>query len=168
MTVAEFARRLLFGRRDRIAGTVYGTLIVMGAITAGAGARTEPAELAAIAFSTVFVLWVSHVYAHTLGESIERGRRLDTDELAHVARREMALLLASVGPIAALLLGAFGVLRVSRAVWLALALGVATLAVQGVRYARLEHVGRLGTVIAVALNLLLGLVIVALKIFVAH
>jgi hypothetical protein len=45
---------------------------------------------------------------------------------------------------------------------------VATLAVQGVRYARLEHVGRGGTFVVVLVNVLLGLAIVLLKALVAH
>lgn len=168
MSVAAFTKRLLFGRRDQIAQTVYGTLIVMGAITAGSGAHAEPAELAAIVFATVLVLWIAHVYAHGLGESIEQGRRLDRAEFVSVAHRESAHFVAALGPIAALLLGAVGLLRESRAIWLALGLGLATLVVQGVRYARLEHVGGLGMVLAVAVNVLLGLVILALKLLVAH
>jgi hypothetical protein len=45
---------------------------------------------------------------------------------------------------------------------------VATLGAQGLRYARSERMARLGTVVAVAVNLGLGLVIVALKVFITH
>jgi hypothetical protein len=45
---------------------------------------------------------------------------------------------------------------------------VSTLAVQGIRSARLERLGRIGTLVAVALNLSLGLVIVALKVLLSH
>jgi hypothetical protein len=168
MGIAAFTKRMLFGTRDRIAGTVYGTIVAMGAITAGAGAHPDPAGLAAIVFTTVLVLWIAHVYAHGIGESVDRGRRLDRAELTSVARRELAIPLAAVGPIGALLLGAFGVVRGSRALWLAMALGIATLAVQGVRYAQLERIGRWGMALSVAVNVLLGLVIVSLKILVAH
>ena len=143
MTFAEFTKRLLFGTRDRIAGTVYGTIVVMGAITAGSGARAEPSHLAAIVFATVLVLWISHVRARPRRERRPRASARPRG-VASVARRELGLLLAAVGPVLALLLGAIGVVRESRALWLAMALGVATLAVQGVRYARLEHIGRLG------------------------
>ena len=49
-----------------------------------------------------------------------------------------------------------------------MALGVATLAVQGVRYARLEHIGRLGEVLVVSVNVLLGLSLVGVKLLVGH
>jgi len=53
-------------------------------------------------------------------------------------------------------------------VWLALGLGVAALAAQGVRYARLERLSRTGTAVVIGLNLLLGLSIVILKVLVVH
>jgi hypothetical protein len=161
-------RRLLLGTPGSISGTVYGTIVVMGAITAGAEAAGEPWRLAAIVSATVLVLWLAHVYADGLGESIGRGRRLDRAELLSVARRELAIPLAAVGPTTALLLGALGVFGESRAIWLALGVGLATLAVQGMRYARLEHLGRRGTAVSVSVSLALGLVIVALKALVAH
>ena len=158
----------MLGTPGSIAGTVYGTVVVMGAITAGSHDAPEPWSLAAVVGATVIVLWLAHVYAHGLGEAIGRGRRLDRAELVSVARRELAIPLAAVAPIAALILGGLGVFKDATAVWLALAIGLATLAVQGVRYAGLEGLGGRGTVTSVALNLTLGLVIVALKALVSH
>ena len=168
VSVGQSVLRLLFGTRERIAGTVYGTIVAMGAITAGAGAEADPSRLAVIVFATVLVLWIAHVYAHSIGESVEHGRRLDRAEFISVARRELAIPLAAIGPVAALLLGSLGVVRESRAIWLALTLGVVTLAIQGLRFARLEHERFWGTVFSVAANVCLGLFIVVLKIFVAH
>ena len=54
------------------------------------------------------------------------------------------------------------------AVWLALGIGVVTLGVQGARYAAVEQLDRTGTLTAVAVNVLLGLVIVGLKALLAH
>ena len=85
-----------------------------------------------------------------------------------ITGRELAIPLASVLPLAAIALGALGVVRDKTAIWLALAIGVATLAVQGIRYARLERLSRIGTLVSVALNLCLGLLIVALKVLLAH
>ena len=159
-------RRIVLGTPGSIAGTVYGTIVVMGAITAGA--VREPWHVAAVVDATVLVLWLAHVYAHGLGESIARGRRLDRPEFLSVARRELAIPLAAVAPTAALVLGGLGVLRDSTAVWLAIGIALVTLAVQGVRYAALEGLGPLATAMSVCLNLALGLVLVALKVLVAH
>jgi hypothetical protein len=45
---------------------------------------------------------------------------------------------------------------------------VATLTAQGVRYARLERLNPVATSISVAVNLGLGLIIVALEAFISH
>jgi hypothetical protein len=148
---------------------VYGTIVVLASLAAGGDAFKDHLwHLAAIVVTTVVVLWIAHVYAHGLGESLRAGRRLDVAELGAVAGRELAIPLAAVAPTTVLVLGAVGVLRGSRAVWLAVAVCVATLAFQGLRYARIERLSRLATFAAVAVNLALGLAIVALKVAVAH
>ena len=163
------AKRLLFGSAGGMAGTIYGTIVVMATVTAGSqGEDTDAWRLAVAAGVTVLVLWVAHIYSHALAESLERRRRLDRAELGAVARRELAIPAAAVAPIAMLVLAALGVLREQTAVWLALGVGVGTLAVQGARYATLEQLGRTGTLVAIALNLFLGLVIVGLKALLAH
>jgi hypothetical protein len=163
-------RRLLFGSADGIAGMVYGTIVVMGAIAAGSGsnAQAEPWRLATIAASTVLVLWLAHVYSHALAETIDAGRRLDRAEVIAVMRRELPIPLAAVAPVSALLLGAVGVLSETAAIRLALGIGLATLALQGLRYGGVEGFSRLGTVVAVVVNFSLGLVIVALEVALTH
>lgn len=148
---------------------MYGTIVAMAALAAGASAYAHDLwRLGAIVSGSVLILWIAHVYAHGLGESLTLGRRLDASELSAIAGRELSIALAAVLPVAAVALGAAGVLRDETAVWLALGVGVATLAVQGVRYARLERLGPAGTVVTVALNVSLGLVIVAMKVILAH
>ncbi len=165
------ARRLLFGSRETIAGTVYGTIVVMGALAAGsAGSHGElrPSQLAAIVAATVIVLWIAHVYSHALAETIRLDRRLDAAEVASVARRELAIPLAAVVPVTVLVLGAVGVLRESTAVWIALGFGVATLVVDGFRYAAVDRLSPVGTLVTVTINLALGLLIVGLKAGLGH
>jgi hypothetical protein len=140
----------------------------MAALTAGSEGSSGLWQLSAIVATSVLVIWVAHVYAHGLGESIDLGRRLDAAELAAIARRELAIPLAAVAPIAALALGALGFVRDTRAVWLALAIALATLMLQGARYAGVERLSRTGTLVSIGVNTLLGLVIVALKAGLSH
>jgi hypothetical protein len=142
----------------------------MAALTAGAegNGSSNLWALIAIVATSVLVIWVAHVYSHGLGESIELGRRLDAAELAAIARRELAIPFASVAPIAALVLGTLEFVRDSRAVWLAVLIALATLMLQGARYAGVEQLSRTGTLISIGVNTLLGLVIVGLKAAVAH
>jgi len=160
--------RVVFGSRDSIAGTVYGTIVVMGAIAAGATTDPRPGKLAAAVAATVVVLWIAHVYSDALAETVKLGRRLDRTELASVARRELAIPLAGVAPVTALVLGEVGVLRESTAGWLAMGIGLATLLVQGIRYAGVERLSPLGTAVTVGINLGLGLLIVGLKAGLGH
>lgn len=161
--------RFAFGSRAAIAGTVYGTVVVLAVLAAGGRAFEHDLwRLVAIVVTTVVVLWMAHVYAHALGESVVVGRRLDAAELGAIARRELAVALAAVVPTAVLVLGALGLLAGRTAVWFAFATGLATLAVQGLRYARVEQLGRTGTVAAVAINLALGLTLVLLEVIVSH
>ncbi len=163
------ARRLVFGAGRTIAGTVYGTIVVMATVTAGyQGKDTNAWRLAVVVAVTVLVLWVAHLYSHLLAESIEGGRRLDRAEVGAVARREWSIPAAAAAPVAVLVLAALGVLSEQTAVWLALGIGVATLGIQGARYASLERLGRAGTLTVIAVNVFLGLVIVGMKALLAH
>jgi hypothetical protein len=167
--VGDFLRGLLLGTGERIAGIVYGTIIVMSVIAAGsAGTHSDTAGIAAFALTTSAVLWLAHVYSHALELSVESGRRLTLGKLRGLARREASVIRAALLPTAALLLGAFGLLNDRAAVWLALGLGTAVLAGQAFVYARIEGLGRVGTGASVAVNLSLGLTVVALEASLAH
>ena len=162
------AEHVFFGVGAGIAGTVYGTVVVMAALTAAYATEKQPWKLAGIVTGTALVLWIAHLYAHGLAESIVQDRRLKWEELRALLRRELGILLAAAAPAAMLVLGAIGLLEETTAVWLALTVGLVTLAAEGVRFARLEGLGPVGTVAALGANLALGLLVVALKVALAH
>lgn len=158
---------LIFGTGSGIASTVYGTITAMATVTAF-GNEKHPWRLAVLVASTALVIWIAHLYAHGLSESISLRRPLRPVTLASIARREFGIVLAAVLPTTMLVLGAIGLLREKSAVWLALGIGLATLTVEGARYARLEGLGLTGTVAAIAANVFLGLLVVALKVALSH
>jgi hypothetical protein len=139
----------------------------MATLTAAYASEKDPWKLAITVTAAVLVLWLAHVYAHTLGEAVAEGRD-KLYEMGSVARRELGIMLAAVLPVVALVLGAIGVFREVSAVWVALGVGLFTLGAEGVRFARLEGLGRAGTFAATGLNVALGLLVVALKVVVAH
>jgi hypothetical protein len=158
---------LLHGPPERIAGIVYGTIVVLGILAAGAESPSIDAwELDVLMTGTVIVLWMAHVYAHGIAESVRAGTPLDPEGLQALARREVSIVLAAIGPAIALLLGAVGVLGDENSVWLALAISLVTLALQGLRYARATALRGRETLVIVAINVMLGLVIVGLKVLV--
>lgn len=159
----------LFGGGDRaIAATVYGTVLAMAALAAGAVEHLSPRQLITVVATTSGVIWLAHVYAHSLGESIEQGHRLDWPEFSAIGRRELPILLAAAAPISVLLLGALGIVGETPDIWLAFGLGFVALALQGARYARVERLGRAGTAAVIAVNLALGGIVVLLKVLVSH
>jgi hypothetical protein len=158
----------IVGTGGGIASTVYGTVVVMATLTAAYATEKDPWRLAVLVWTTAFVLWIAHLYSHGLAESISRRQRLSSQELGEIARREIGIILAAVVPSAALLLGALGIVRESASVWLALGLGLAILAAEGFRYAHIETLGRAATLAIVGTNLTVGLLVVVLKVAVAH
>jgi hypothetical protein len=154
---------------ERLAGFVYGTIIALAVLVAGARAFPHGAgHIAALVLVTSIVFWLAHVYAHALGGSVARDRRLTLAELRTVGRHEAAIIEAALVPVAALLLGTLGLISTKASVWLALAAGLVVLAAEGLLFARLERLGWLGTLAIVSANLALGVALIGLKLLVTH
>jgi hypothetical protein len=164
---ASYFSRAAMGQR--LAGFIYGTIIVLAVVVAAARAYPHDAgHMAALVGVTSVVFWLAHVYAHGIAESVADDRHLSLARLQRIARREASIVEASLPPFIALSLGAFGLLSTKAAVWLAIGLGLAVLALQGIIFARVEGLGRIATLAVIAANLCLGLVLVGLKLLVAH
>jgi hypothetical protein len=154
---------------ERLGGFIYGTIVVLAVLVAGARAyRHDAGHIAALVVVTSVVFWLAHVYAHSLAHSVAKDEHLSLAELRYIAHRESSIVLAAFPPVAALMLGAFGLVSTRAAVWLAFTLGLAVLAAQGVVFARVERLGLLGTLAVVSANLGLGVLLVGLKLLVSH
>lgn len=154
---------------ERLAGFIYGTLVVLAVVIAAAKAYPDGSgHIAAYVALTSLVLWLAHVYAHAVGHSVSRNEHLSLAELRHIARREASIVEAAVPAVAALLLGAFGVISTQSAAWTALGLGLLVLAAQGVKFARVEQLGWPGTLAVVAANVGLGGLLIGLKLLLTH
>ena len=154
---------------ERLAGFVYGTIIVLAVLVAGARAYpNEAGHIAALVAVTSVVFWLAHVYAHGLAESVAKDEHLSLTNLRRIARREGSIVEAALPPVAALLLGAVGLMSTRTAVWVAFGLGLALLVVQGIVFARVERLGRFGTLAVVTANLCLGAVLVVFKLLVSY
>jgi len=153
----------------RLGGFVYGTIVVLSVLVAGARAYPHSAgRIAGLVLATSVVFWVAHVYAHGISESITDDERLSVADLGRIARHEASIVEATLPPLGALLLGALGVFSTQTAVWVAFALGLLVLFVEGIVVARVERLAAPGTVAVVAANLALGLSLVALKLVIGH
>jgi hypothetical protein len=154
---------------ERLGGFIYGTILVLAVLVAAAKAYPDsPGRIAAVVLATSAVFWLAHVYADSVAHGVAHGQRLSRAELRYIARREASIIEAAVPPLAALLLGALGVLETNVAVWVAFGLGLTVLAAQGLNVARAERLTWLPTAGVVAANLALGVLLVALKLLVNH
>jgi hypothetical protein len=167
--ISRTAAHLVVGIDERIASTVFGTITAMATVAAyGRAFPDSPWKVEELLASTAVVLWIGHLYAHGLSESIHDSRPLRADGIRRLAGRELGILLAAIPPSFALVLGALGVIDENASIWLALGLGLLTLGLEGLRYARIERLGITATLAAVAVNIGLGLLVVLLKIEILH
>src|ERR1700760_1818461 len=102
---------LFLGNRRTISGTVYGTIVVLAAIT-GTAKAVDPNlwSVAVIAAVTSGVLWVAHVYSHGLGGGggVPAGRAIPAAGRGGTGGRGAAILRAAVLPVLVVVLGALG------------------------------------------------------------
>ena len=154
---------------ERLGGFVYGTILVLSVLVAGARAFPHDAgQIAVLVVATSVVFWLAHVYAHGISRSVADDERLSVGELLQIARHEGSIVEAALPPVAALLLAVVGLVATPTAVWLAFGLGLFVLFVEGLVIARVERFGAVGTVAIVSANLALGLALVALKLVLGH
>src|SRR6476659_1835973 len=150
---------------QRLAGFIYGTIIALSVLVAGARAFPgSPARIAVLVAATCATFWLAHVYAHGLAHR----EHLSLGEIRHIARREWSIVEAAAPLVLVLLLGAVGILSESVAVWAAFAVGLVVLAVEALVFARVEDLRWPATLLVLAMNLGLGLALVALKLALAH
>ena len=154
---------------QRLAGFIYGTIVALSVLVAGARAfPNSPTQVAVLVAGTSVTFWLAHVYAHGLAHSVAHKEHLTLRELAHIARREGSIVEASAPLVGALLLGTVGVLSEKAAIWTAFALGLVVLAVQALVFARVEELRWPATLLVLTINLGLGLALVALKLALTH
>ncbi len=153
----------------RLGGFIYGTIVAMAVVVDGAHAT--PGDVTAVAVLvavTSLTFWLAHVYAHELGESLAREERPGLRDAWRLGRGELSIVEAAVLPVVALALGATGLVSAHASYWIAIAVGIGVLAAQGLRFARIEHLGPVGTTLVLGANVAFGLVMVALKLVAMH
>lgn len=149
-------------------GAVYGSLLAASVVVGQAPLQESvpPVELAVILLATGAVFWLVHVYSRTLGHYVIDGR-FHRHRLAHVMREESPIILAAIPPaVAALVVGAIS--NASSAAWWAFFVAIAGQVIWAIVAAREAGQPRIGVFLAAAVNLGLGLVLVALKVAISH
>ena len=161
-----------FGRGEtgeQLGGFLYGTIVVLAVIAAGARAnRDAPGTMLALVLITTGTFWLAHVYAHGLARSVTAKERPSFAELLDVARHEAAIVKACGPPMVPVVLAILGVLSPSTSYWCAMGIGLAVLAIDGLLFARALRLSPLAALGVTAANLALGVLLVIMKLLVTH
>ncbi len=148
------------------AGAIYGTILSMAVI---AGLSTDksirPLPMAIWASVTAIVFWLAHVYSRyvTSGDVYTRE---SLGRLRDAMRQDWPLVQGSLAPALALLLAPLGLVSDNAASYVAIGVGVAILFAAGLLVGRNRSLGFGRTLLTGSINGLIGLTIVALKVFV--
>ena len=102
-------------------------------------------KIAILLAVTAAVFWLAHVYAHALSLVVAEDRHISFTELGRICRHESSIIEATILPVAAILLAAFGLISTKAGVWIAYGLGLGVLMFSGLVFARVERLGWLGT-----------------------
>jgi hypothetical protein len=150
-------------QRADYSGAIYGSLLAASVVAgAGSGGAAAAGSLAALLLATGLVFWVAHVYAALLGGRRDHPIR-SRGVIGLACREEWPLVQACAPPAAVAIVWWLFDGSSTTAAWLAL--GTAVTEQVGWAAAAARQLGySWGTTLSAAIvNLLLGLVIVALK-----
>jgi len=150
-------------RAERLAGAIYGTIVVAGVLAASDyDEQPEALDTGLYAVSTVIVLWVAHAWAQTVGRRLVGGAGWGK-ALRHSLGRDWPLVQSVVPPLGAMALaGAFGAAdetAISIGFWVC----VAALGAWGAAIAHRERASAGRTVGAAFVSAVLGLLLAVLK-----
>ncbi len=113
---------------------VYGLIVVAGVIVVSSDLKdTTTGDVVLSAATTLLVFFVAHVYASSLSwmTTVHGDGQGLRAAVRHGLAESAGMLLVGVLPVLVLCLGAVGLLRVTDAVWLALAVDVLLLCLLG-------------------------------------
>ncbi|MFF7456958.1 hypothetical protein [Kitasatospora sp. NPDC008115] len=152
--------------RTDYAGAVYGSMLAASVIAASSPSGPHPRiSLVLLLAVTGLVFWAAHVYAHVAGQR-EAGRQVTWHQVREVGRHEWPIVEAAALPALAVLLSPW--LGTGENAWLALGVAVAQQVGWAGLGARRAGAAPRQVLVEGAVNLLLGLVIVAAKVAVGH
>ena len=144
---------------------VYGSILA-ATVVASAGDLRSPAALALLLIVSGLVFWLAHIYAATVAGK-HGGWHLDS--ILASLRHEWPVALASLPPAAAALVAVFlPRLTPTDGAWLALGVAIAEQQIWGYAAARNAGLSRGDLAKTMLLNVVLGVIIIALKFAVGH
>ncbi|MGD1221134.1 MULTISPECIES: hypothetical protein [Streptomyces] len=167
-SAARRARRAERRAHANYTGAVYGSMLA-ASVVIGAGTLGDfpIVELVVLLLLTGLVFWIAHVHAQLFGARMAQ-RRLDGRVVLEVCREEWPIVQAAVPPAVAVAVSPLLGLGVQGAIWLSVAVAVAGQVGWSATAARRAGASWNLVAVSASVNLVLGLVIISLKLFLTH
>jgi hypothetical protein len=152
---------------ERVAAAAYGTVLVLAALVVIDADDVSSGLGWEVATGVGVATWLAHLYAEVIGDHVRSDTLLDRRELNRAMVDGAPILLATVGPAVALLLGRLDVLSGATAQWVAVCVAIVQLVGLGAFVgATVSPGGRSWSYGAV--TGLAGVVVVVLKLSLGH
>jgi hypothetical protein len=142
------------------ASAIYGTILAASILIAAAGG---PGVVFLTMITTGIVFWLAHAHVSLLRRVVRQGEHVDRRKIRATLTEEWPLVQASLSPAAPMLLAFFGIIDETLATTIGIGICFVGLVAWGLVIARAAKLSRRQTVIAVGINVALGLLLVVLK-----
>jgi hypothetical protein len=149
---------------ERLREAVYGTIVMLSVLAVLSERERSAAAAALTVAGTSLVLFFAEVYAGSVAERIRLGRVPGLASMRRLAAGAWPVATVTGWPLVLLGLAGLGVIKTATALMLAVWLAVAALGVWGWRAGEMGHSRLIGRLWSTALDLAVGLGIVALKV----
>lgn len=143
-------------------GIITGTVVCAAVIAAGAGHIDSTAGLTIAIIGTVFVYWLAHLHAHTIGHSVANGMH-PLSALRGGISHTWPIAAASLLPIGILLVAEVAGAEIRTAAWIALCATIVLLAAYSYLAGRRSGLGTGSSLLSAAAGAALGIIIVLMK-----
>lgn len=153
---------------ELITAAAYGSVLLLAALTAIGVSDVADGHGLELVGSVGVATWLAHLFAELLGGHLRSPEPLHRDEVLRAAADGSPILVATVLPAAALLLGRVEVLGAGTARALAIGLGIAQLVAIGVYVSRTSEVQHAGRWSFAAGTVLAGVAVVLLTVLLGH
>jgi len=143
------------------ASAVYGTILAASILIASYGTALE---IFISVIGTGLVFWLAHAHVSLMRRVVRRGQTIKTKDVIYTLTEEWPLVQAGLVPAAPMVLAMAGVMSTDNAANLGILICFVGLVAWGIVVARAAELSRRASILAVGVNVGLGLLLVLLKV----
>lgn len=143
------------------ASAVYGTILAASILIASYGTAFE---IFISVIGTGLVFWLAHAHVSLMRRVVRRGQTIKTKDVLHTLTEEWPLVQAGLVPAAPMVLAMTGIVSTDNAANLGILICFVGLIAWGIVVARAAELSRRASILAVSVNVGLGLLLVLLKV----